>query len=58
MYADRDLYVDDYHAWISAQAALLRAGRLTDLDAAQLAEALAAMGWARAHPRLVDRVEG
>jgi hypothetical protein len=35
MHADRDLYSDDYHAWINAQAALLRAGRLTDLDAAQ-----------------------
>jgi hypothetical protein len=55
MHADRDLYSDDYHAWINAQAALLRAGRLTDLDAAQLAEELEAMG-RRERNELVSRL--
>lgn len=38
------LYDDDYLAWCEQQATLLRAGRLDDLDLANIAEELDAMG--------------
>lgn len=37
-------YDADYHAWLTANAALLRAGRLSDIDAVQIAEELEDMG--------------
>jgi hypothetical protein len=40
----RGLYEDDYLAWCEQQAALLRAGRLDDLDLANIAEELETMG--------------
>lgn len=43
IHVDADLYGADCHVWISTQAALLRARRLDDLDARQLAEELEAM---------------
>lgn len=39
MPAIANLYRDDFCAWIEAQAALLRQGRLQDIDADLLAEA-------------------
>ncbi len=39
--ADYDV---DYYAWLTANAGLLRAGRLSDIDAAQVAEELDDMG--------------
>lgn len=39
--ADYDV---DYHAWLTSNAALLRAGRLADIDAMQIAEELDDMG--------------
>jgi Domain of unknown function DUF29 len=38
------LYEDDYLAWCEQQAAILRAGRLDDLDLANIAEELETMG--------------
>jgi hypothetical protein len=43
MQADADLHCADYCAWITAQAALLPEGRLRDIDAKQLAQALEIM---------------
>lgn len=37
-------YDVDYHAWLTSNAALLRAGRLSDIDAVQIAEELDDMG--------------
>ena len=37
-------YDVDYYAWLTANAALLRTGRLSDIDAAQIAEELDDMG--------------
>ena len=37
-------YDVDYYAWLTANAALLRAGRLSDIDAVQIAEELDDMG--------------
>ena len=37
-------YEDDYSAWIESQVALLRAGRLADIDAENIAEELGDMG--------------
>ncbi|WP_247893335.1 DUF29 domain-containing protein [Azospirillum endophyticum] len=42
-----DLYDEDFVAWIERQAALLRAGPLTALDRANLAEELEDMGKAK-----------
>jgi hypothetical protein len=55
MQAEADLYAADYDAWINAQAALLRGGRLTDLDALRLAEELEAMS-RRERNELVSRL--
>ena len=38
------LYDDDFLAWCEQQAALLRAGRLEELDVANVAEELETMG--------------
>jgi Domain of unknown function DUF29 len=40
----KSLYDEDFAAWAEEQAALLRAGRLTQLDAANIAEELEDMG--------------
>ncbi len=37
-------YDRDYYAWLTANAALLRGGRLSEIDAAQIAEELEDMG--------------
>ncbi len=55
MPATANLYRDDYCAWIDAQAALLRQGRLQDIDADLLAEGLEAMG-RRERNELVNRL--
>ncbi|NBC15510.1 MAG: DUF29 family protein [Gammaproteobacteria bacterium] len=55
MHAETDLYSADYHAWINAQATLLREGRLKDIDAEQVAEELEAMG-RRERNELVNRL--
>jgi hypothetical protein len=39
-----DLYDRDFHAWANQQAALLRAGRLSDADIAHIAEEIESMG--------------
>lgn len=39
-----DLHDRDFCAWASEQAALLRAGRLTDADSANIAEEIESMG--------------
>lgn len=41
------LFERDFAAWLEQQAALLRAGRLSELDAANLAEELESMGSAQ-----------
>lgn len=38
------VYEADFHAWVQSQAALLRAGRLAELDLEHLAEELESMG--------------
>ena len=49
------LYEQDFYAWANQQAALLRAGRLTDADIANIAEEIESMG--RSEKReLVDRL--
>jgi hypothetical protein len=55
MPAMADLYRDDFCAWIEAQAALLRQGRLQDIDADLLASELEAMG-RRERNELVSRL--
>jgi hypothetical protein len=55
MLASTDLYRQDYYAWINAQAALLRQGRLQDIDPTLLAEELEAMG-RRERNELVSRL--
>lgn len=55
MPAMANLYRDDFCAWIEAQAALLRQGRLQDIDADLLAEELDAMG-RRERNALVSRL--
>jgi hypothetical protein len=43
--AETDIdYEVDYHAWLTSNAALLRAGRLSDIDAVRIAEELDDMG--------------
>lgn len=42
--SSRTRYEDDYHAWILEQVALLAAGRLSEIDAANIAEELADVG--------------
>lgn len=37
-------YQQDFHGWIERNVALLRAGRLTDIDAEHIAEELESMG--------------
>jgi len=39
-----DTYEGDFHAWAAAQAALLRAGRLSELDVQHIAEEIEALG--------------
>jgi hypothetical protein len=39
-----DLYDRDFYAWANEQAALLRSGKLSDADAAHIAEELESMG--------------
>jgi len=39
-----DLYQHDFHAWLQEQTALLRAGRLAEIDLVHLLEELDAMG--------------
>ena len=41
--AGDDTYEQDFHAWAMHQAALLRAGRLTELDAENVAEEIEAL---------------
>jgi hypothetical protein len=49
------LYEQDFYAWANQQAALLRAGRLTEADIANIAEEIESMG--RAEKReLVSRL--
>ncbi len=55
MEAERNLYQQDYHAWINSQIALLRQGRSQEVDAAALAEELEAMG-RRERNELVNRL--
>lgn len=55
MPAMTSLYRDDFCAWIAAQAALLRQGRLQDIDTDLLAEELEAMG-RRERNELVSRL--
>jgi hypothetical protein len=39
-----DIYDRDFHAWATQQAALLRAGRVAELDLAHLAEEIEGLG--------------
>lgn len=55
MHARPDLYSSDYHAWLVQQSALLRQGRIADIDAALLAEELESMG-RRERNELVSRL--
>ena len=55
MPATAELYHQDYHAWITGQAALLRQGRIQDIDPDLLAEELEAMG-RRERNELVSRL--
>ena len=51
-----DLYESDFYRWANEQAALLRAGRLSDADIANIAEEIESMG--RSEKReLVSRLE-
>ena len=51
-----DTYEGDFHAWAIAQAALLRAGRMSELDIQHIAEEIEALG--RGERRdLVSRLE-
>jgi hypothetical protein len=40
----KDLYVEDFYVWTEQQAALLRAGRLNELDLENLIEEVEALG--------------
>ena len=42
--ADSDLYDQDFHAWIEENVALLRGGRLSEIDVPHLADELEDMG--------------
>jgi hypothetical protein len=55
MHATSDLYHQDFCAWIAGQAALLRQGRVQDIDPELLAEELEAMG-RRERNELVSRL--
>ena len=44
MSANTTLYDTDFHAWANEQAALLRAGRLTEADIENIAEEIESMG--------------
>ena len=48
-------YEQDFYAWTGQQAALLRAGRLSELDAANLAEEIESLGRTERH-ELVSRL--
>lgn len=41
---NRNLYDSDFYAWANEQAALLRAGRLSEADVANIAEEIESMG--------------
>lgn len=43
------VYDLDFHAWATEQAALLRTGRLSDIDAAHIAEEIEALGRSERH---------
>ncbi len=45
----RDTYERDFYAWVNEQATLLRAGRLSDIDAAHIAEEIEALGRSERH---------
>jgi hypothetical protein len=49
------IYDQDFHAWTQEQAAMLRAGRFTELDIEHLAEELDSMG-ARERRELTNRL--
>lgn len=55
MSATTELYHQDFYAWIIGQAALLRQGRMHDVDSELLAEELEAMG-RRERNELVSRL--
>jgi len=55
MHSSTDLYNADYYAWLNGQAALLREGRIADIDPDLLAEELEAMG-RRERNELVSRL--
>lgn len=55
MHTTAELYNKDFYAWINGQAALLRQGRLQEIDPEQLAEELEAMG-RRERNELVSRL--
>jgi hypothetical protein len=55
MDTNSDLYRDDYLAWIEAQTALLRQGRLQDIDSDLLADEFETMG-RRERNELVSRL--
>ncbi|MSP00121.1 MAG: DUF29 domain-containing protein [Acetobacteraceae bacterium] len=44
MPSNATLYETDFHAWANEQAALLRAGRLTEADIENIAEEIATLG--------------
>ncbi|MGA9868015.1 MAG: DUF29 domain-containing protein [Acetobacteraceae bacterium] len=53
--SDADTYRRDFHAWAAEQAALLRAGRLSEADVGHIAEEIETLG--RAEKReLVNRL--
>lgn len=55
--AAASLYERDFHAWTERQSALLKAGRLADIDVARLVEEVESMGAAERkelHSRLVQ----
>lgn len=49
------LYERDFYAWTQEQAALMRAGRLADIDVVHLAEEIESMG-ARERRELISRL--
>ncbi len=55
MSTSSDLYEQDFYAWTQRQAALLKTGRLSELDVAHLTEELESMGRSEWH-ELVDRL--
>jgi hypothetical protein len=49
LHQDRGLYDSDYVSWIDSQVALLRSGRLGEIDAENVAEELSDLGKAQFH---------